>query len=80
METDVSDFAVGCILSQKSNEDNLLHPVALYFRSTFPAEINYKIYDKELLGVITALKVWRNHLKGSKLSFQIITDHSLPSY
>ena len=75
VETDASDFAVGCILSQKCNEDNLLHPVAFYFRSMSPAETNYTIYDIELLGVITALKVWRHHLEGSKLPFQIIIDH-----
>ena len=75
VETDASDFAVGCILSQRSDEDNLLHPVAFYSRSLTSTEANYTIYDKELLGVITALEVWRHHLEGSKLPFQILTDH-----
>jgi len=75
VETDASDFAIGCVLSQRSDEDNLLHPVAFYSRSMSPAESNYTIYDKELLGIITALEVWRHHLEGSKLPFQILTDH-----
>ena len=75
VETDASDFAVGCILSQKSEEDNQLHPVAFYSRSMTLTESNYTIYDKELLAVITALEVWRHHLEGSKLPVQIITDH-----
>jgi len=75
VETDASDFALGCVLSQKLNEDNLLHPVAFYSRSMTSTEINYAIYDKELLGVITALEVWKHHLEGSILPFQIITNH-----
>jgi len=75
VETDSSDFAVGCVLSQVSNHDNLLHPVAFYSRSLNKAEANYTIYDKELLAVITAFEVWRHHLEGAKFPIQVITDH-----
>jgi len=75
VETDASDYAVGCVLSQKCDRDKLLHPVAFYSRSFNSAELNYTIYDKELLGVITAFKVWRHHLEGSKFPIQVITDH-----
>jgi len=75
VETDASDFAVGCILSQVSPKDNLLHPVAFYSRSMNKAEVNYTIYDKELLAIITAFDVWRHHLEGAKYPVQILTDH-----
>jgi len=75
VETDANEFAVGCILSQISDKNNLLHPVAFYSRSLNSNEINYSIYDKELLAVITALEVWRHHLEGSKYPFQILTDY-----
>ena len=48
VETDSSDFAVGCILSQVSPKDNLLHPVAFYTHSMNKVEVNYITYDKEL--------------------------------
>ena len=49
--------------------------VAFYSRSLSNAEINYTIYDKELLAIITAFDVWRQHLEGAKYSVQVITDH-----
>ena len=58
MEADASDFALGCILSQQ-NPDGELHPVCYYSRKFTPAELNYPIYDKELLAVVEALKLWR---------------------
>jgi len=75
VETDASDFAVGCVLSQISSADNLLHPVAFHSRSLNKAEVNYTIYDKELLAIITAFDVWRHHLEGAKYPVQVITDH-----
>lgn len=40
-----------------------------------PAERNYEIYDREMLGIIEALKDWRNFLEGLPQPFEIITDH-----
>ena len=39
------------------------------------AEHNYKIYDKEMLAIIHALKDWRHYLKGLPQPFNIISDH-----
>jgi len=75
VETDASDFAIGCVLSQMHDKDKLLHPVAFYSRSLNKAESNYTIYDKELLAIITAFDVWRHHLEGAKYPVQIYTDH-----
>jgi len=52
---DVSDFAFGTILSQ-FGIDGLLHLVAFYSRKLTNAEINYQVYDKELLAIITAFE------------------------
>jgi len=75
VETDASDFAVGCVLSQISNSDGLLHPVAFYSRSLNGAESNYTIYNKELLAIVVAFDTWRHHLEGAKYPVQVITDH-----
>jgi hypothetical protein len=55
VETDVSDFALGAILSQ-FGIDGSLHPVAFYSRKLISAKINYQVYDKDLLAIITAFK------------------------
>ncbi len=55
VEMDASDFALGTILSQ-FGIDGLLHPVAFYSRKLTSVEINYQVYDKELLAIITAFE------------------------
>ena len=40
-----------------------------------PLELNYDIYNKELLGIITALKEWRAFLQGMTKSFIVKTDY-----
>ena len=72
VEADSSDFALGTILPQK--QDNKWHPVAYLSKSLTEAEQNYKIYDKELLAIMTALSEWRHYLLTSK-EFEIWTDH-----
>ena len=38
-------------------------------------EMNYDIYDKELLAIIFALEEWRCYLMDAKEKFEILTDH-----
>jgi len=38
-------------------------------------ELNYDIYNKELLGIITALKKWRAFLQGTEKLFVVKTDY-----
>jgi hypothetical protein len=51
LEADASDLALGAVVSQYG-EDGLLHPVAYHSRKFGPAELNYEIYDKELLAIV----------------------------
>ncbi len=74
VETDASDFAIGCILSQY-DEHGILHPVAFYSRKFTLAEINYEIYDKEMLAIVTAFREWRQYLEGSQHQIMVFTDH-----
>jgi transposase InsO family protein len=73
VETDSSDFALGACLLQKHGE--VWHPVAYYSRKMTPPELNYDIYNKELLGIVVALKEWRAFLQGTKEPFVVKTDH-----
>ena len=50
METDALDFALKACLLQKYSE--IWHPVAYYSYKIIPPELNYNIYNKELLGIV----------------------------
>ncbi|MBW0587056.1 hypothetical protein O181_126771 [Austropuccinia psidii MF-1] len=60
VQTDASDYALGAVLSQVN--DSAKHLIAFDSRKLLPAELNYEIHDKELLGIIWALKRWRAFL------------------
>ena len=51
IEVDDSDFALGCVLLQPSLTSDL-HPICFYSRKFTAVELNYPIYDKELLAVV----------------------------
>jgi len=55
LEMDVSNFALGVVLSQHG-EDNLLHPIHFYSSKFSLVEINFKIHDKELLAIMDAFE------------------------
>jgi len=38
-------------------------------------ELNYDIYNKELLGIVAALKEWRVFLQGIEKPFMVKTDY-----
>ena len=70
--TDASDLASGAVLMQ----DRKI--VAYESRKLNSAELNYPVYEKELLAVIHSLKVWRHYLLGVR--FKIETDHQSLKY
>ena len=74
LETDVSDYAIGACLTQKGNDDKM-RIVAYYARKITGPELNYDIYDKELLAIVEALREWRVYLEGAKYLVQIYIDH-----
>ena len=40
-----------------------------------PPELNYNIYNKELLGIIVVLVEWKAFLQSTKELFAVKTDH-----
>ena len=40
-----------------------------------PAELNYNIYNKELLGIVTVLKNWKAFLYSTIKLFRVIIDY-----
>lgn len=79
VEVDLSDWAHGGTLSQYDDE-GILHPVAYFSRRLSSTEVNYEIYDKELLAVVNALEHWRPELEGTLEPISILTDHKNLEY
>jgi len=79
VETDASDYALAAILSivTKNNE---IYPVAFHSRTFSAPELNYNVYDKELLAIFEAFKIWRHYLEGSTLPIDVVTDHKNLEY
>jgi len=73
VETDASDFALGCVLSQYQGRG--LHPVAFHSRKLNSAERNYEIHAKELLAIMEAFKEWKRYLWGEEEPMTVYTDH-----
>jgi len=65
VETHPSDYVITTIISQISPDDGNIHPIMFYSCSMQPVELNYDIYDRELLAIFEAFRQWRNYLKGS---------------
>ena len=79
METDVSDYALTAILSIV-NKDNEVHLVAFHSHTFTAAELNYNTYDKELLAIFKAFKIWQHYLEGAAYPINIIMDHKNLEY
>ena len=57
VETDALDYALATILSIV-NKDNEVYPVAFYSYTFTMVELNHNTYDKELLAILKAFKIW----------------------
>jgi len=57
VETDASNYALTTILSIV-NEENKVHPAVFHFYTFTMAELNYSTYDKKLLAIFEAFKIW----------------------
>ncbi|MBW0518974.1 hypothetical protein O181_058689 [Austropuccinia psidii MF-1] len=78
VETDASYYALGAVLSQVN--DSGKNPIEIDSPKLLPADLNYQIHDKELLGIVWALKCWRAFLLSLLDSFEVLTDHSSLQY
>jgi len=43
-------------------------------------ELNYNVYDKELLVIFKAFKIWRHYLEGSASPIDVVIDHKNLEY
>ncbi|MBW0512137.1 hypothetical protein O181_051852, partial [Austropuccinia psidii MF-1] len=78
VETNASDYTLGAVLGQVS--DSRKPPTAFDSHKPIPEELNYDIHEKELLGIVWALKRWRAFLLSLSSLFEVLTDHSSLQY
>ena len=74
IKINTSDYALKVILSQKGL-DKKFYPVVFYSRKFTPAEMSYKIHNKELLVIIKAFKKWHHYFKGAKYKIEVFTNY-----
>ena len=51
------------------------HLIVYYSQKITLAELNYNIYNKKLLGIVTVLKKWRAFLYSTTKLFKVVTDY-----
>jgi len=73
VETDISEHAIGGVLSQE--QEGKWKPIAFLSRTIQLAEQNYKIYNKELLAIVEAITKWRQYLLDTTEKFEVWMDH-----
>jgi RNase H-like domain found in reverse transcriptase len=79
IESDASKYAFGAVLTQMDiNGDR--HLVAFLSKTFTDTEQRYKIYDRELLGIVRALKEWQHYIQGSGHTKLVHTDHRNLTY
>ena len=79
METDALDYALTVILSIV-NKENEVHLVTFHSYTFIIAELNYDIYDKELLAIFETFKIWWHYLEGPAYPIDVVTDHKNLEY
>ena len=78
LETDVSAYAVGAVLSQPT--EGHWHPMAFMSKAMTETQHNYEVYDRELLAIMTAIEEFHRYLIGTSEPFEIWTDHANLQY
>jgi hypothetical protein len=67
IESDASKYAYGAVITQ-TDSNEARHPVAFLSKMFNPTERRYKIYDRELMGIVKSLEEWRHYSRGQAKS------------
>src|SRR5579859_5624786 len=75
LEADASDFALGAIISQRGPKNGVLHPITFYSRKFNWVELNYEIYDKEMLAIVKMMDHYQLYFEGLGHQSTLFLDH-----
>ena len=70
VETNVSNCTLTAILFIV-NEENKVHPAIFHICTFTIAKLNYDTYNKELLTIFEAFKIWQHYSKGLAFSIDV---------
>lgn len=79
IETNASDYTLGAILSIIALNGKL-HPIAFHSHTFTANELNYDIYDKELLTIFELFHIWYHYLEGFALLIDVVTNYKNLEY
>ena len=74
VEVDSLDYAIRGQLGQR-DENGKLYPIAFFSKKFNSAQLNYPIYNKELLAIVEAFKEQRLYLSGIVEPIKVYTDY-----
>ncbi len=64
VETDASDGVIARVFYQQDPETGFWHLVAYFSKTIDPVQLNYDIYNKEMLVIVKVLREQRAELEG----------------
>ena len=77
IETDSSDFGVGSVLLQPEDLHNdTWHPVAYESKKLSKEEQTFPAQERELIGIVHALRTWRCYVDGCSAGYVVYSDHN----
>jgi RNase H-like domain found in reverse transcriptase len=79
LETNISDYAIGAQIGQKDNNGNI-RPIAFFSKKFHSVELNYPIYNKEFLAIITVIKEFKHYILGTKFKTKVYTNYKNIAY
>jgi len=79
VETNTSEYALIAIYLIMTEEKEI-HPVTFYFYTFKATELNYNMYNKELLIVFKVFHIWHHYLEELELFIDIIMDYKNLEY
>jgi hypothetical protein len=79
IESDAVKVDTGMVLTQLDLNGDW-HPIAFLSKTFSETERKYKIYNRELLGIIWVLKEWRHYIQGSGHTTIVYSDQKNLTY
>ncbi|KAG2228480.1 hypothetical protein INT48_003702, partial [Thamnidium elegans] len=88
IETDSSDYGVGAVLLQPAGNRKITnlkrpygnystwHPVAYESKKLSKEEQKFPAQERELIGIVHALRVWRCFIEGCPAGYTVYSDHN----
>jgi hypothetical protein len=79
LETNTSDIVIIAIFSQL-DLNSKWHLIVYFSKSIALAEINYSIYNKEILAIVQTFEHWQTELESTDYLIEVFIDYKVLKY